>query len=374
MIDPRMTRLAEVLVLHSCAAKPGDKILIEATDMPEEFVAECVRVAAEHDVSPLVSIKSSRVNRLLLHHAQRDQFELMAELENARMKAVDCYIGARGRHNVAELSDVPRERMRIYDATVWKKVHIETRVNETRWVVLRWPSPNMAQLADMPTDAFEDFFFDVCTVDYSAMAAAMKPLVARLEAAEHVRILGPRDTELSFSIKGLPALACAGQNNIPDGEVFTAPVRESVEGVMHYNTPTLSDSGVTHEDVRLVFERGKIVEARSSNSEDLNAVLDTDEGARYVGEFAFGVNPYITRAMKDTLFDEKIAGSIHFTPGGAYDECFNGNRSEVHWDMVLIQTPEYGGGEIWLDDVLIRKDGLFVTDDLAALNPDALKR
>jgi aminopeptidase len=263
--------------------------------------------------------------------------------------------------------------MKIYESTVWKDVHIETRVKQTRWVVIRWPSPSMAQLADMSTEAFEDFYFDVCTLNYANMAEAMKALVARLKSTDQVHLKGPGETDLTFSIKDIPAIPCAGSRNIPDGEVFTAPVKDSLNGVICYNTPTLSRGGVTHENVRLEFCEGKIVKATSSNTARLNEVLDTDEGARYVGEFAIGVNPYITKAMKDTLFDEKIAGSIHLTPGSSYDEAPNGNTSEVHWDMVMIQTPEYGGGEIYFDGQLVRQDGLFVVDDLKPLNPDALK-
>ena len=374
MIDPRITKLAETLVGYSCNVQSGEKILIEAFDVPHEFTSECIRVAAARGAMPLVMLKSNQVERMLRKHATREQFELIAEAENLLMKNVQCYLGARGNHNVAELSDVPGDKMKIYESTVWKDVHIETRVKKTRWCVLRWPNPSMAQLADMPTELFEDFYFDVCTLNYANMAEAMKALKVRLEATDKVHLKGPGDTDLKFSIKGIPAIPCAGARNIPDGEVFTAPVKDSINGVICYNTPTLSRGGVTHNDVRLEFCEGKIVKATSSNTEKLNEVLDTDEGARYVGEFAIGVNPYITKAMKDTLFDEKIAGSIHLTPGASYDDAPNGNESEVHWDMVMIQTPEYGGGEIYFDGELIRKDGLFVVDDLKPLNPEELKK
>jgi aminopeptidase len=372
MIDPRITKLAENLVGYSCAVKPGEKILIEAIDVPHEFTMECIRVAAKKGAHPLVLLKSNEVDRALRLHATQEQFELIAQVEKLQMENVQCYIGARGNYNVAELSDVPSERMKIYESTVWKDVHLEVRVKKTRWVVLRWPHPSMAQLADMSTAAFEDFYFDVCCMNYDAMSQAMKPLKARMERTDRVRLKGPGETDLTFSIKGIPAIPCDGKLNIPDGEVFTAPVKDSVNGVIQYNTPTLY-RGVTHENVRLVFKDGKIVNATSSNTAKLNEVLDSDAGARYTGEFAIGVNPYITRAMKDTLFDEKIAGSIHLTPGAAYDEAPNGNESEVHWDLVMIQTPERGGGEVYFDDELIRKDGLFVPDDLKPLNPEALK-
>ena len=372
MIDPRITKLAGTLVNYSCAVKSGEKILIEAIDVPHEFTQECVRLASEAGALPVVLLKSVQINRALMRVATEAQWNLMADVERLQMENVQCYIGARGNHNVSELSDVPADKQKIFETTVWKRVHSEVRVPKTRWVVLRWPHPSMAQLAGMSTETFEDFYFNVCTMDYAKMARAMELLKKRMEATDRVRLKGPRDTDLEFSIKGIPAIPCAGQLNIPDGEVFTAPVRDSINGVIHFNAATMY-RGETHENIRLVFKAGKVVEATSSNTQKLNEVLDADEGARYVGEFAFGLNPFITRAMKDILFDEKISGSIHLTPGMAYDEAPNGNKSEIHWDMVLIQTPECGGGEIYFDGKLVRKDGLFVTNDLKALNPDALR-
>ncbi len=372
MVDPRMTRLANVLINYSTAVKPGERILIEAIDVPHEITNEVVRVAREAGADPLVTLKSNIVLRQLLIHGSEAQLRLIAEAEALRMKGVQAYIGLRGNQNITEMSDVPADKMKLYQTIWWKPVHGEIRVRRTRWVVLRYPSPAMAQQAQMSTEAFERFYFDVCTLDYGKMAAAMQPLVARMKATDRVKILGP-ETELHFSIKNLPAIGCAGKLNIPDGEAFTAPVRDSVNGTIKYNARTLYQ-GVVHEDIRLEFRNGKVIHARSSNTDHLNTVLNTDDGSSYVGEFALGFNPYITRPMLDTLFDEKIAGSFHFTPGSAYeDEADNGNRSAVHWDMVCIQTPECGGGEIWFDNELLRKDGRFVPPDLQPLNPENLK-
>ena len=226
----------------------------------------------------------------------------------------------------------------------------------------------MAQLAQTNTEAFEDFFFRVCLVDYVQMSRDVEPLVERMKRTNRVHIQGP-GTDLRFSIENIETIPCFGRRNIPDGECFTAPVRDSVEGSIRYNTPTIYQ-GTAFKNIRLTFEEGRIVEAVSEQNNDrLQDIFNTDEGARYVGEFAIGFNPYVLEPMMDILFDEKIAGSFHFTPGNAYDEADNSNRSEVHWDLVTIQRPEYGGGEIWFDGELIRKDGLFVTEDLAGLNP-----
>lgn len=372
MTDPRITRLAEVLVGYSTQLKNGEKVLIEAIDIPNEMTCELVRVAKAAGASPLVTIKRNEVLRSMLIHGDDEQLQLIADAEALRMKGVQAYIGVRGSLNINELSDVPDERMKAYQRIWWRPVHGEIRVRKTRWVVLRYPSPSMAQSARMSTAAFEDFYFNVCTMDYSKMSRAMQPLQKRMQNADQVRIVGP-GTELAFSIKGIPAIACDGKLNIPDGEVFTAPVRDSINGVVQFNTPTIYQ-GVTHDNVRLEFKDGKVVNATSSDTAALNRVLDSDEGARYTGEFAIGFNPFVTRPMLDILFDEKIAGSFHLTPGAAYeDDADNGNRSQIHWDMVCRQDPANGGGEIWFDGELIRKDGQFVPNDLKPLNPGSLK-
>lgn len=370
MIDPRITRLAETLIHYSCDLQPDEKILIEAIDVPHEFTCELVRVAHEAGAHPNVFLKSKQIMRRLLLGATETQLEVMARTEEVMMEQMDAYIGVRGSPNVSELSDVPADAMNAFERLIWKRVHSDIRVAKTKWVVLRWPTPSMAQLAGISTERFEDFYFRVCTMDYGLMSEALQPLLELVERTDRVRIIAP-GTDLGFSIAGIAAQPCDGKRNIPDGEVYTAPVRDSINGTIQYNTPTLYQ-GHAHQDVFFRFEDGKIVEATSSDTEHLNTVLDSDEGARYIGEFAIGFNPHITEPMRDILFDEKIAGSIHLTPGNAYDVAFNGNRSQIHWDLVLIQRPEYGGGELWFDDVLIRKDGVFVLPELEGLNPENL--
>jgi aminopeptidase len=292
------------------------------------------------------------------------------DVEMFRMKKVQAYFAIRGSHNANENSDVASDKMSLY-SKVLRPVQ-NHRVNKTRWVVLRWPTPSMAQGAGMSTEAFENLYFDVCTMNYPKMAKAMMPLEKRMRKADRVQLKGP-GTDLRFSVKNIGAKMCKGDRNIPDGEVFSCPVKDSVDGTIQFNTPTLY-SGTKFENVRLQFHDGKVVDASSNNTKRLNEILDTDAGARYVGEFSLGFNPYILNPMCDILFDEKIAGSLHFTPGQAYEDCDNGNRSAVHWDMVLIQRPEWGGGEVWFDNELIRKDGRFMPKDLQPLNPENLKR
>jgi aminopeptidase len=369
MTDPRHLQLADTLVRYSCALAPGETVLIEAIDVPHGFTRALVRTAAEAGARPLVTLKSQEIWRALMLAGSAEQMTLIGSAEAHRMERVDAYIGLRGSPNIAELADVPEDKIRLYNKLFWEPVHLGIRLGK-RWTVLRWPNPSMAQLARMSTEAFEDFYFRVCNLDYARMSEAMKPLAELMDATDRVRLVAP-GTDLRFSIQGIPAVCCDGHANIPDGEVFTAPVRDSVDGTIQFNTPTVYQ-GVGHDDVRLTFQDGRIVAAASSDTEHLTRVLDTDEGARYVGEFAVGFHPHISRPMRDILFDEKIAGSIHFTPGNAYDDADNGNRSGIHWDLVLRMDPAAGGGEVWFDDRLIRKDGLFVIDELAGLNPDRL--
>ena len=369
MTDPRITKLARLLVEYSTELKRGDTALLDMIDVPDEFTVELMRAVRKVGATPLVEVRHSRVTREVMRHTNEQHAALVRDLEMFRMKRVQSYIAIRGSFNINEGSDVPSDRMSLH-ARVLRPV-VNYRVNKTRWVVLRWPTPSMAQAAGMSTEAFEDFYFDVCTMDYRKMARAMTPLERRMKKADRVHLKAP-GTDLRFSIKGIGAQMCKGDRNIPDGEVFSCPVKDTVDGQISFNAPTIY-SGTKFDNVRLEFKDGRVVNATSSNSKRLNEILDTDAGARYVGEFSLGFNPYILNPMCDILFDEKIAGSLHFTPGQAYEKCDNGNRSAVHWDMVLIQRPEWGGGEVWFDNELVRKDGRFVPKDLQSLNPEKLK-
>lgn len=371
MKDPRMTKLAHNLVDYSVAAKKGDKVLIEAFDMPYPLIAEIVKAVYEAGAMAFVNNIDTRVRAELLKGASDEQLKLWAKHDAAVMADMDCYIGVRGANNSYENSSVPSERMDAYLSLYNHPVHHEHRVKNTRWVVLRYPSPSMAQLAGKSTEEFEDHYFNVCNLDYSKMDKAMDSLQALMNKTDKVRLVA-KDTDLTFSIKDIPAIKCAGHKNIPDGEVYTAPVKNSINGKITYNTPSVYN-GTRFEWVSLTFKNGKIVEADSSNKEKSDAIFDTDEGSRYVGEFAIGVNPYIVDAIGDILFDEKIAGSIHFTPGCCYDDAYNGNISAVHWDLVLRQIPALGGGKIYFDGVLIRDNGRFVLKELECLNPENLK-
>ncbi len=372
MKDPRVRKLAELLINYSTDLKKDEKIMISAVDTEAyPLVEELVEVAAEKGAHPFVTLNTQKIQRKIYKHAKDPMLEILKKTELEKVKMMDAYIGIRAMDNKYEMNDIePSQMMNIMQK--YRKAVSEEIVSNKKWCGLAFPTPGYAQAAELSSEAFEDFFFNVCTLDYSKMDRAMDGMAELIKKTDKVHIKGPGKTDLTFSIKGLPPIKCSGKYNIPDGEIFTAPVKDSVNGVIEYNTPSIY-LGTKFEKVVLTFKDGKIVDVDGSNKDKLEEIFNTDEGARYVGEFAFGVNPYITKPMVDILFDEKISGSIHFTPGRAYDECDNGNKSAIHWDLVLIQTPEFGGGEIYFDDRLIRKDGLFVVPELEPLNPDNLK-
>jgi aminopeptidase len=371
MPDPRWDTLAEILVNHSTRLQAGETLLIECFDLEDDTLPRLLsQKAARKGAYPIVDTKSTRIIRELVRHGSEAQMRVWGECELYRMKQVRAYIALRGSRNISEMADVPPDKLSLYNTHYVKPVHFEQRIRETKWCVLRMPGPGMAQQAEMSTEAFEDFYFDVCNIDYPRLAKALTPLVERMTAARGVHITGP-GTDLRFSIEGIPVIPCAGEMNIPDGEVFTAPVRDSINGTVRFNTPTIYQ-GCSFDGISLEFQDGKITRADCTGGdvERLRRILATDEGAAYVGEWSIGCNPRIFRPMRDILFDEKIAGSFHLTPGNAYDEADNGNRSKIHWDLVQIQRPEWGGGSISFDGEPIRIDGLFVPVELKALDPE----
>ena len=368
-MDERIIKLASNLVNNSCKVQKGEHVLISAIgydslDLVNALIKEVYRVGGY----PHTELKDASVSREVMLGCCEEQLLTMKEYGLHQMKLMDAFIGIRASDNPYEYADVPDEKMELLDKTLDEI--LRERVDNTKWVVLRYPNASMAQAAKMSKEAFAKYYFDVCNLNYTNMGKAMEALRILMEQTDRVKITGP-GTDLSFSIKDIPVIPCSGECNIPDGEIYTAPVKDSVNGVISYNTPSQLQ-GFVFEKIVFTFKDGKIVDAVSNDNNKINAILNTDEGARYIGEFAIGVNPYITEPMLDTLFDEKITGSFHFTPGASYEDAFNGNKSAVHWDLVCMQTPAYGGGEIWFDDVLIRKDGLFVLPELECLNPENL--
>ena len=371
MIDTRAAKLAESIVNYSLEVKTGENVLVESFGYDKEFINQLMKEIFKVGAYPFLEIKNQQIERTKINNSSKEYFNTLFDIESYKMEKMNAYIGVRFQENSDELTNLESNKMNMYSNLYSSKLHMGIRCPKTRWVVLRYPTPAMAQSAKMSTEDFEDFYFNVCNLDYKKMSEAMEPLKNLMEKTDMVRIIS-KGTDIRFSIKGMGVEKCSGNCNLPDGEVYSAPIKDSVNGFITYNTTSLQ-RGFIYENVSFEFKDGKIISAEANDTDRLNNVLDMDEGARYIGEFAIGVNPYIIKPMNETLFDEKIMGSIHFTPGNCVAGCKNGNASIIHWDLVLIQTPEYGGGELYFDGELIRKDGLFVKEELLGLNPENLR-
>ena len=372
--DERLKKYAENIVKNSVELKKGERVFIEGfSDSVKDLFNEIIVAATKAGAVPFWYFNDNAFIKSFVDNASEKQMEAFGKMHAEVMAKCDAYIAVRGYDDMFMMADIKPRQMQMYQKLFYTPVHFDIRVPKTRWVVMRYPNNTMAALSRMSTTAFEDFYFNACLLDYKKMGKAMLPLKKLMDKTDKVRLVAP-GTDLSFSLKGLKAVICDGDRNLPDGEVYSAPVKNSINGVIQFNTDTVYE-GEYFSNIRLEFKDGKIVKGTSTaNNDKFQRLLNHDAGSRYMGEFAIGVNPYVTKPMLDILFDEKIAGSIHMAIGNSYDdETFNGNRSDIHWDLVLIQTPEWGGGEIWFDDRLIRKDGRFVLPELECLNPEHLK-
>jgi len=368
-MEEKLKKLSDMIVNYSLQLKEGDRVLIVAETLnSKELLKLLIKDIIKVKAVPNVKIIDEEISTLIKENLTDDQIELEVKKKEYEVENHDAFITIRYSTNKYEEKNISKESLKKLGTKTLKLDDI--RINERRWVLLNYPSVLDAFRAKKKTDEFLEYALDVMTIDYEKMNEKLKPLKELMEKTDMVRIIG-KGTNLTFSIKDIPVVPCAGDSNIPDGEVFTAPVKTSVNGYINYNAPS-SYMGHVFNNVKLTFKDGRIIDAScDENSEELNKIFDSDEGARYIGEFSLGLNPLIKDPMGDILYDEKITGSIHFTPGRAYREADNGNESSIHWDLVNIQRSEYGGGEIYFDDVLIRKDGLFVLDELKELNPKA---
>lgn len=276
MRDPRFQALAAQLAGYSTALRPGDRVLLELTDIPEEMGIALIREARNAGAMPFLRLNQSRLNREMLSGATEEQYGIIGRHRLAEMEDMDAYIEIRGGGNAFELSSVPQENM----AAAMKALNpvSQRRIRHTRWCGLRWPSGGMAQQASMSTEEFEDFYFRTCLMDYAALRPAMRKLAAMMEKAEYVKITGP-GTDISFSIKGLPAIPCAGECNLPDGEVFTAPVIDSANGHISFNTPSLFQ-GIPFDNIRLTLKNGLVVHVKREIKQGSSTPFLTQTPAR----------------------------------------------------------------------------------------------
>jgi len=369
----RLDVLAERMANYSLKMKRGERCLIAAghSAMPlvKAFAEACVQAGA----IPITYFMDEEITRLFLVSLPQDDDKILTEAIGTyvnplhlMMDGVESVVIIRSKETDTPYAGATGKTLMAYQQQFGRLFHRFT--NEKKWIVLDWPTILQAEKAGMTYAEFYKFVMDISLVDYAAMYTAALPAKAILDAADRVQIKGP-GTDLRFSKKGINTIIGAAANSYPDGELYTAPVRDSVEGYVTFTVPSIY-MGQTFEGIHLEFKKGQIIKAtcQKGSEEALNAIFKTDEGASYIGEFALGINPNVCQPMNDIHYDEKIAGSFHFTPGNCYNDAYNGNRSAIHWDQVCMQDLAHGGGEIWLDGQLLRKDGVFVMEGFRALN------
>jgi aminopeptidase len=365
MYTPEDKQLAKQLLNHSTELKEGENVMLQLVGLNGiGLIRALTNEVRKKGAHPFIKIEDGETNRIVLEKGDEEFWANQANVDQLPlMKQMDAFIGIRAAENIYENSDVPKEANRAYSQKFLNPVHFEERVNNTRWAVLRYPSAAFAMNAKMPTEKFREFYYAACLFDYNKLEQAMKPLEDLLRKTDRIELKG-EGTDISFSVKGQNWIPCFGKRNIPDGELFSSPILDSVNGHITY-APSVYQ-GKPFEFVKLEVENGVVTDFDSSNNSALEEILETDEGARRFGEFSFGLNPIISEPMYDILFDEKIYGSNHLTLGNDYEIAPNGNESNIHWDLVCI------GADVYLDGELTRKGREFVKDELKGLNPDSL--
>ena len=358
-------KLAKKIVEYSCNIKPDEKVLISYSDTPDSFIEFLIEEIVKKNAIPIVYRLDKNIKRRLLLNSSKDMFEYYKKIVEPIMQDCDAVILIGGSHNDFELSDITSETFSNYSKLYVEPIHFKIRCQK-KWVLLRYPTPSFAQSSNLSSETFSEFFFNVCNLDYEKLDNKMENLKILMERTEKVRIETPT-TNLTFSIKNMPAIKCSGKCNIPDGEIYTAPIKESVNGTIVFNIPA-KDNGVEFKDIKLIFKDGKIIDFDCNNNQAFEQILNTDSGSRYLGEFAFGLNQYCTSPIKDILFDEKMCKSIHLAIGSSYEDCFNGNVSAVHLDLIQSHREDFGGGKIYFDDALIYENGNFIYPNLVDLN------
>ncbi len=365
MYTPEDRQLAKQLLNHSVELKEGENIMLQLIGLNGiGLIRALTEEVRSRNAHPFIKIEDPEINRILLEAGDDAFWENQASADQLPlMKQMDAFIGIRGAENIYENSSVPKEANKSYSHKFLNPVHFEERVNNTKWAVLRYPSAAFAMNAKMATERFRQFYYRACLFDYNRLFEAMKPLEALLRKTDMIQLKG-EGTDISFSVKGQNWIPCYGKRNIPDGELFSSPVIDSVNGHITY-APSVYQ-GKPFEFVKLVVKDGVVTDFDSSNNDALEEILDTDEGARRFGEFSFGLNPIIKEPMYDILFDEKIYGSNHLTLGKDYEIAPNGNSSNIHWDLVCI------GADVYFDGELVRKGREFVKEELRRLNPSEI--
>ena len=353
MVDPRVAKAADILVNHSARVKKGDYVQIISEPAAQDLVLEVYRLVLKNGAYPVTKLSLPGQSYIYYKNASDEQLRNFPQIAFHEIKNTDAviYIGAPS--NTKELTAIDPKKISLRQAIT--KRFSDYRVEKTRWVLFEYPTDSLAQDAEMSLEDFKDFAYGAVNIDWKKESKKQDKIKAIVDKGKEVHILG-KETDLRFSIAGKKAVKCDGKHNMPDGEVFTEPVKHSVNGHIFYEFPAVH-GGREVCGVRLVFKNGKVVKATAEKNQDfLIKMLDTDAGSRYLGEFGIGVNYRIDRFIKNILFDEKIGGTIHLALGRAYSETGGENDSAIHWDMIKDLRK---GGEVYIDGKLLEKNGKF---------------
>ena len=366
LVDPRIAKMAELLVRYSVGVREGDFCVIRATPIAAPLVQECCRQVLLAGGQPHADIRLPDLDEIVFSTATDEQLAFVSPISRYFIEQADVQINILSDVNTKTLSGIPPEKIGIAQKARRELLQTFLRRDDEgslRWSIAMYPTEAYAQDAEMSVSALADFIFDACLLNepdpvaaWQAVAARQEKVIERLKGKSEVRLVGP-GTDLTFSIAGRTFINDDGKKNLPGGEVFTGPVEDSANGTIAFTYPAVY-GGKEVAGVRLRFEAGKVVEARATKNEELlTTLLASDDGAKRLGEFAFGTNPGITGFTRNTLFDEKIGGTIHMALGSSYPATGGTNQSAIHWDMVCDLRE---GGEIWVDGALFAKDGKFV--------------
>ena len=365
MADPRVEGVARILVDYSVNVQPGEFVQIRGAPQGAPLILAVYQRVLERGGHPWLLLGLDGATEVFFKHASEEQLDFVPDVARQLVEDIAANISIWTETNTKALTNVdPAKQSRVQAARrSLRERFMERKANkELKWTATVYPTQAFAQDAEMSLREFEDFVYGAALVDepdpiaaWQVVSREQQRLIDWLADKREVRLLGP-DTDLTLSIEGRSWVNCDGHENFPDGEVFTGPVEDSANGHVRFTYPACL-SGREVEDVRLWFENGKVVQATAAKNEEfLLVMLDTDEGARYLGEFAFGTNPGVQRFTKNILFDEKIGGTVHMAVGTGFPETGSKNRSAIHWDMICDLRQ---GGEVWVDGLLFAKDGEF---------------
>jgi aminopeptidase len=365
-VDDRLGRMAQVLVRYSLNVRPGNLVAVQGGGEAIALLREVYREILRAGGHPELKIEMEEAREIYLKEANEDQLNFVSPVTQLITERFDCLLYVDAETNTRRLSRVDPKRAaklrKAYDAvdTLWSQ---RAAQGSMHWCYTQFPTNAYAQNANMSLEDYWEFVCNACMLNepdpvarWQTMAAQQQALVAWLSGRKEVHILG-EDTDLTLSIEGRPFLTCDGHVNLPDGEIYCGPIENSAQGTIRFTLPTSYD-GHAVDDIRLRFEEGQAVEAHAASSEEyLLSMLNIDEGARRIGEFAFGMNYGIREATRNILYDEKIGGTLHLALGRSYPESGGLNVSALHWDMVCDLRQQ---GEVWVDGELFLKDGTFV--------------